>query len=200
MTRRPLDLDQVITLLAVVVGYDGRFDASHARILVWAEAARRGRWTYDEAEEAVHQHYLESTDYLMPAHIGQRIRATRQDAAMRATAAELGAAGPVRPEVRAAIESTAEAWLMSRSHDGLPVADQATRDQARQMLNEQLAAGRAEDPQPDIEHQARREPCDYCHARPFNPCTAASRGGRRDLAVSHPSRRAKITADQGATP
>ena len=191
MSGQGLNHDQVINLLSVVVGYDGRFDASKAKVLVWHEAARRGRWTYAEAEEAVHQHYLESVDYLMPAHISTRIRATRQDAALRATAAELGA-GTERPEIRAAIETTAEAWLMSRSHDGLPVADQATRDQARQMLNEQLAAGRGEEPLPDIEHQARRQPCDYCRARPFNPCTAASRGGRRDLAISHPSRRDKV--------
>jgi hypothetical protein len=69
-------------LLAVAMSYDNR-KPSDAAVLSWGEASRRGRWTFPEAVEAVHEHYASSTGFLMPAHITQWIKAARQDAAMR---------------------------------------------------------------------------------------------------------------------
>lgn len=71
-------------LLAHAMAYDARIQPGDAIAAAWVEASRRARWTYDEALEAVLQHYAESADWLMPGVVTQRIRAARQDAAMRA--------------------------------------------------------------------------------------------------------------------
>jgi hypothetical protein len=73
-------------LLAHALAYDARVSSGEANVAAWCEAARRARWTYAEALEAVHEHYATSTDWLMPGVITQRIRAARQDSAMRAAA------------------------------------------------------------------------------------------------------------------
>lgn len=73
---------EVRQLLAVVMAYDNR-KPGQATIAAWTEAARRGRWTFGEAIEAVHAYFVERSDWLMPAHITHAIRAGRQDAALR---------------------------------------------------------------------------------------------------------------------
>lgn len=77
---------EVDQLLAVIMSYDNR-DAGDSVRLGWAEAASRGRWTRDEAIEAVHAHYAERAEWCMPAHVTGRIRAARQDVAMRSPVA-----------------------------------------------------------------------------------------------------------------
>lgn len=81
-----MDTQQVRQLLAVVIAYDNR-KLAEANILAWSEAARRGRWTLDEAVEAVHDHYGRESTWLMPGHVTASIRAKRQDQAMREQAA-----------------------------------------------------------------------------------------------------------------
>ena len=72
-----LDEQQVRFLLAIAMAYDNRKPGT-AQIAAWTEASARGRWSFDEACEAIHQHFAESTDYLMPGHITLRIRDNRQ--------------------------------------------------------------------------------------------------------------------------
>lgn len=69
-------------LLAVAMSYDNRKPAD-ATVLAWGEASRRGRWTFPEAVEAIHEHYAGSTAFLMPAHVTQWIKTRRQEASMR---------------------------------------------------------------------------------------------------------------------
>ena len=69
--------DDIIDLLSVVTGGDNR-NATEATVAVWTEVAKQGRWTKREAIDAVIGHFAESTEYLMPAHITQRIRAARR--------------------------------------------------------------------------------------------------------------------------
>lgn len=71
-----MDEPQVRQLLAVVMAYDNRRPGDHT-VIAWCEAARRGRWTYDEAVDAVYAHYATETTWLMPGHITARIRAAR---------------------------------------------------------------------------------------------------------------------------
>lgn len=189
-----MDRDQVINLMSVITAYDNR-NAGVANVLVWTEAARRGRWSNSEAEDAVHQHYLASTDFLMPAHVGTLIRAKRQDAALRQTAAELGATSalPERPEVRRAIDTAAEAWLMDRNHDGLPCATDQQRAEARALLQEKLTAQRGTDAEADqvtaeVRQAALRVDCPWCQAHAFNDCTRTSAGGTARRNTPHPSR------------
>jgi hypothetical protein len=91
---------EVRALLAVATCYDNR-RAGEAAVTAWAEAARRGRWTFDAAVEAIHEHYATSTDFLMPGHITAAIRARmRQPEPARQTIAELEAAAPASEETR----------------------------------------------------------------------------------------------------
>lgn len=74
--------DDIVDLLSVISAYDNR-NPSHAAVLAWGKSAELGRWTITEALTAVHAHFASSTAFLMPAHITERIRAARHDAAMR---------------------------------------------------------------------------------------------------------------------
>lgn len=94
--------DQVVDLLTAVSAYDNR-KPNPASILAWGKAAELGRWTFHEALDAVHAHFASDTDYLMPAHVGNRIRDRRQDQALRETGKELTSAA-VDPRVLAAVD------------------------------------------------------------------------------------------------
>lgn len=83
-----MDEFEIRGLLAAAMVYDNR-KPGEAAILGWAEAARRGRWTYGEALNAIHAHYAESREFLMPADVTQYIRARRRrPAPVRALLAE----------------------------------------------------------------------------------------------------------------
>lgn len=93
--------DQVVDLLTAVSAYDNR-KPNPASILAWGKAAEIGRWTFQEALDAVHKHFAENTDYLMPAHVGNRIRDKRQDQALRETGHELMSAATDTRAIEAA--------------------------------------------------------------------------------------------------
>jgi hypothetical protein len=83
-----VDEFEIRGLLAAAMVYDNR-KPGDAAIMGWAEAASRGRWTYGEALNAIHAHYAESRDFIMPGDITQRIRARRhRPAPVRALLAE----------------------------------------------------------------------------------------------------------------
>ncbi|MGW4525148.1 hypothetical protein [Amycolatopsis sp. NPDC004378] len=64
--------DQIRALLAVAMGYDNR-RPGELNVAAWREAATRGRWTFDAAVDAIHDHYARNTDFLMPGHITTKI-------------------------------------------------------------------------------------------------------------------------------
>jgi hypothetical protein len=68
--------DNIVELLQVAAAYDNR-DIDAPMIAAWGEAARRQRWTFTEALEAVHQHYSQGVAWLMPGHVTQLIRRAR---------------------------------------------------------------------------------------------------------------------------
>ena len=68
--------NEVIDLLSLISAYDKR-TAGQSEIHAFGDAATRGRWSFDEAAEAVKGHYAEETAWLMPAHITKRIKAWR---------------------------------------------------------------------------------------------------------------------------
>ncbi|MFE3051582.1 hypothetical protein [Nocardia sp. NPDC059239] len=65
--------DEVVTLLQKAVIYDNR-DVDQLLVDAWLDAGRRQHWTFDEAEEAIQQHYSASTAWIMPGHITQIIK------------------------------------------------------------------------------------------------------------------------------
>jgi len=97
-----MNRDDVVDLLSAITAYDNR-NATQATVAAWSMAADIGRWTLEEALGAVHAHYAESTEFLMPGHVTERIRSDRQDAALRKRAAL--AAAPVDPQVAERIAS-----------------------------------------------------------------------------------------------
>ncbi|MFE2994235.1 hypothetical protein ACFXG4_04790 [Nocardia sp. NPDC059246] len=68
--------DELVTVLQVITAYDNR-SVDSATIAAWGEAARRKRWTFAEAIDAVHEYFSDNTARLMPGHITQIIRRDR---------------------------------------------------------------------------------------------------------------------------
>lgn len=87
-------------MLAIAMAYDNR-KPGEANIAAWFTAADRGRWTYADAVEAVHDHYAKSPDFLMPAHVTAFVRAKmRQPAPASEAVAHLEGARPASDETR----------------------------------------------------------------------------------------------------
>jgi len=155
---------EVIDLLSLITAYDGR-NAGPAELHAWAEAAQRGRWTYAEAADAVSAHFAESTEWLMPGHITQRLRQRRAEPP-RSNA--LPAATP-RPADEAHVCRVVD-WLAAR-----------------------LAADR--ETAADDQWRALGIECPHCRAEPGARCvqTVGMHGQRRDpvrpIEVPHIQRR-----------
>lgn len=153
--------NQIVDLLSVVTAFDNR-NAGRATVLAWAEVAEISRWTYAEAEQAVHQHFAESTEYLMPAHITQRIRVAQQ-AARKALGDEarkaLPAASPASEETRAA--AMAAAAELSKRVPGVRGAfamPWTSRGRARSAEQRAEAERALEAVRPQLDRLIEREP------------------------------------------
>jgi hypothetical protein len=79
MATSPLTRDEIVGLLQTAAIYDNR-TISEAPIEGWLTASHLGRWTAQYARRAIIQHYTESTNWLMPAHITEIIRDARKRA------------------------------------------------------------------------------------------------------------------------
>jgi hypothetical protein len=151
-------------LYALAVAYDNR-KGSEANITAWTEQAERNRWTFDEAREAIHEHYATSTEFLMPAHITAIVRRGRNHPPTVDQARELPPAPPADPQrIREVVTELARrlGWRYQHADDEERAAIQAVE-------------------------------CPHCHAAPNRPCARQlTRGHRRGewvkLAQFHPSR------------
>lgn len=156
---------EIRQLLAVAMAYDNRKPPGQANIAAWKEQAQRHRWRFDEALEAIHTHYGESTEFLAPAHVTARIRTVRREPAQPADVLALPSAPPAQPtHVQELLDEVAQrlGWRPRRPDPATVAAMQVT--------------------------------CPHCHACPGRPCTRrATRGPRQGqylaLAGIHPSRR-----------
>lgn len=63
-------------LLDFAASYDGRKPNPKA-VQSWVDASARGRWGFDDAVDAVRQHYATTTVWLMPGHITEAMRQRR---------------------------------------------------------------------------------------------------------------------------
>jgi hypothetical protein len=159
-----LTQDQIVSLLQVAAAYDNR-NIGSANVHAWHDAADRERWVFDDAVAAIKAHYAESTTYLLPAHVTQRIRGKRQQPAPPAAVAALPAGPPAAPErIQGLIEQVAARLGWQRINTDPAHAD------------------------------TMRVECPHCHAGPGRSCTRlATRGPRRGqyvpLTQPHPSRR-----------
>lgn len=159
--------DEIVDLLTIISSYDRRVP-DLAAIIAWEESARRAKWTYPEALEAVHEHFAFSADYLKQAHITALIQAARQASRNRRDSMPLREAlpAPERPpaepeQVRGLIEHVAK------------------------LLGWERAGRRGPEVSP-VE-------CPACHALPNKPCVRQQHRGPHKgrfvpLAKVHPSR------------
>lgn len=99
---------EVKRLMALAAAYDQRRppddpQAARAVVLSWQDASERGRWTFQEAAEAIKAHYTCSSQYLMPGHITALIRANRSQPLRIAEQRVLETSPPASPETVAAV-------------------------------------------------------------------------------------------------
>ncbi|WP_027947191.1 hypothetical protein [Amycolatopsis taiwanensis] len=128
--------DQIRALLAVAMGYDNR-RPGELNIAAWTEASARGRWTFDAALEAIHAHYAENTEFLMPAHITRRVRAgAGQPPRYEALPPAQPASEDTRRRMRDLIGNAFRLPRHARGHR--PAPDSAEHQAARQRAREEL--------------------------------------------------------------
>lgn len=95
-----MSTDEVIDLLTLMASYDRR-KVGEADVAAWYAAV--GDLAFGDSRDAVIAHYRECTDWLMPAHVRQRVGAVRQE--------RLRIAGPVEiPEELADRPIEARDW------------------------------------------------------------------------------------------
>lgn len=167
LTEREIKL-----VLAAAMAYDNR-KPGEANTAAWSEAANRGRWSFPEALEAVHQHYAERSEWLMPGMVTQAIRAARQDTAMR---------GPQEPTPDP-IGQARLRELVSGAFHAITGGDSDATHAARDGV--------------------LLRPCPYCHAKSGQHCTRRGLTGRVRIGKVHPSRlevRGRCEPETGAAP
>lgn len=164
-----LTREQVVDLLSVAAAYDSR-KPNPDTVLAWTEAAGRGRWDYQGALTAIHEHYAESAEWIMPAHITTRLKAVRQQPPHLPTQRDpLAVEGYDRPRRQLPAQRQADP-----AHVRSVMADLAREmgwEQRDRPLHEQLSVR-----------------CPHCHATPGQKCTRPTRGGRVELDAPHPAR------------
>ncbi|MGW6698821.1 hypothetical protein [Nocardia sp. NPDC055049] len=94
--------DDIITVLQTAGAYDNR-KIDRVMIAAWSESARRAGWSVGDAVDAVHEHFANTTAYLMPGHITERIRAERRHAPPIAEVRAIDPPPPASEEKRAAV-------------------------------------------------------------------------------------------------
>lgn len=107
--------NEIINLLKAASAYDNR-KPDPASVLAWSEAARRGGWTFERALDAIHSHYTNSADRIMPAHITAHCRAT-PIRAYDQTVDEALQLEPARKATQEARRRAIEAFARSKAMD-----------------------------------------------------------------------------------
>ncbi|GAA2773637.1 zinc finger domain-containing protein [Saccharopolyspora taberi] len=166
-----LSRNQLVGLLKVATAYDGR-ERGEADIYAWSDSAARAGWTYEEALEAVKEHFAFDGGFLTPAVVTKRITAQRE-ARSRQQRVEL------YESRQAAIEG--------------PARDVAPEPERIRSLVESVANSLGWQRIPKQKPEALSVECPHCHAAPGRPCARQlTRGHRRGefvpLSTCHDSR------------
>lgn len=159
----------VRALLVTAMSFDHR-KPGESDLAAWMDAANTAGWQFDEAQQAIREHYAESAEWIMPGHITARIRAGRRlPRPVREVVAELPAGPPADPtRIRGLVAELAARLGWQR----------ATPTELDPLAVDCPAAG--------------------CLARAGRPCVRqVTRGARRGTFVPmrpHPSRRERAAA------
>src|SRR4051812_31388108 len=73
-----MDLAEAHDLLTIAAAYDNR-EPSAAADQAWAAALSHLAVDFDDARQAIIEHYAESTEWIKPAHVGARAQTIRAD-------------------------------------------------------------------------------------------------------------------------
>lgn len=108
--------DQVFDLLQMIAAADHR-TVGKPDVLLWQSAI--GDLPFDDCVTAVGAHVRESTEWLKPAHVYQRVKAIRASRLEHATAVPAPAPdaspGEYRDYIRAATAQLASGWSLQRA-------------------------------------------------------------------------------------
>jgi len=151
---------EVLDLLTIAATFDRR-KVGEGDVHAWTDSARRGRWTFDEASEAIKNYYARTTSerpFIMPSHITNQIRAEREYESMRY---RQESKRPAHPRVIEAIDSFAE---------GTKIPDKPAEHRA-------------------FRNNALTVPCPHCHAGIGETCSRPRLKGRAIPMLPHPSRK-----------
>lgn len=166
-----LNQNQVVALLKVATAYDGR-ERGRADILAWSDSAERAQWTYEEALEAVKEHFAFDGGFLNPAAVTKRVTANR--------------------EARAKAVREARFEEFQRELEAPPGKPAAEPEWFKPLLAETARKlGWPTAPKP--KQEALEVECPHCHAAPGRPCARRiTRGPRtgeyKPLSNCHDSR------------
>lgn len=73
-----MELTEAHDLLTIAAAYDGR-KPSEAADRAWASALTHLGAGFEDARQAIIEHYAETTDWIMPAHVGRRADAIKRN-------------------------------------------------------------------------------------------------------------------------
>ena len=150
-------------LLALVQAFDHR-NVADADIMAWADALHD--LDFEDCSQAIRSYFRDSSEWLMPAAVRQRVKAIRETAAERAH----------RANMHREIEAPRNP---GESHQGYLAAVQVL---AERVGRTEYDRGKA-----DAEQLARTVRCPFCHAGVGLACTNSARqNASRDTA--HPAR------------
>lgn len=94
-----MTLDETIDLLTTCAAYDRR-TIGKSDAVAWHAVVRD--LPFADAQQAVFDHYTEGTEWIMPAHVRQRVKRKQRDEAERGRIRELLDPDAYRREVQAA--------------------------------------------------------------------------------------------------
>lgn len=167
--------DEVVELLQFACTYDRR-TIGKTDVVAWLDAARRGRWTAEMAQDALREHYARSTAFVMPGHITELLRASRRQPADYAEQRKALPRPAVDPEsikrgVDAVFAALAAKHAIKAGTDPEDAADVAEGEAGARRL-------------------VRSVPCPHCKASVSRPCVRRGRkqGDVIEMTTYHPSR------------
>lgn len=167
--------DEIVELLQLAGTYDRR-TIGKTDISAWGDAARRGRWTVQGAQDAVREHYARSAAFLMPGHVTELVKHRQSAPAAYEEQRRALPPGPRDPEqIRTGVDKVFAALASVRA--------------IREGLDPEEAAENAEG-EVGARRLIRSVTCPHCRAGVDRPCVR--RGKKQDQEVEmtgyHPSR------------